>query len=96
MFGKFRKDGPSKYDEPIEKVLESLETYDTTDAEFSDSMDYLERLTKLRDAEKQKGKVDANTMALVLGNLAGIVVIVAYEQKHVMTSKAMGFILKAK
>ena len=97
MFGKFRRGGPSKYDAPIEKALASLETYDTDDAEFSDAMDYLERLTKLKEAEKSVvRKFSPDTLAIVLGNLAGILVIVAYEQKHVLTSKATGFILRAK
>jgi hypothetical protein len=95
MFGIFRKDEPTIYDEPINKVLASMQTYDTVDGEFITLVEHLERLTKLK-AEKQKSKVDPNTMAIVVGNLAGILVIVAYEQKHVMTSKAMSFILKAK
>ncbi len=94
MIGKIRREEPSIYDEPIEKVLDAMKTYDTVDGEFITLMEYLERLTKLK-AEKHS-KVDPNTMALIAGNLAGILVIVAYEQKHVMTSKAMGFILRAK
>lgn len=97
MFGKFRRGGPSKYDAPIEKALASMETYDTDDAEFADALNFLERLTKLKEAEKPNvRKVSPDTLALVLGNLAGILVIVAYEQKHVMTSVAKGFILKVK
>lgn len=96
MFGIFRKREPSKYDEPIAKTFASLKTYDTDDAEFSDAMDYLERLNKLKDAEKHLSRFSPDTIAIVLGNLFGILVIVAYEQKHVMTSKAMGFILRAK
>lgn len=97
MFGKFRRGGPSKYDAPIEKALASMETYDTDDAEFADALNFLERLTKLKEAERPSvRKVSPDTLALVLGNLAGILVIVAYEQKHVMTSVAKGFILKVK
>ena len=96
MFGKFRRDEPTVYDDAITKALTSLQTYDTEDAEFSDALSYLERLTKLKEAEKPKRKVSPDVMATVLGNLAGILVIVAYEQKHVMTSKAMGFILRVK
>ena len=95
MFGKFRKVEPTIYDDAIAKVLEKLDTYDTEDAEFGDAMEYLERLTKLK-AETQKSRLDPNQIAIVAGNLLGILVIVAYEQKHVMTSKATGFILKAK
>lgn len=95
MFGKFRKEETAIYDEPIEKVLDAMRAYDTIDEEYIRLMDYLERLTKLK-AEKSKSKVDPNTKAIILGNLLGIVIIIAYEQKHVMKSKAMAFTLKAK
>lgn len=94
MFGKFRKSEPSVYDEQIEQVLQYMAGYDPIDAEFEDSMEKLERLTKLKG--EQPKKVSPDTLAIVLGNLAGILVIVAYEQKHVMTSKATQFILKVK
>jgi hypothetical protein len=96
MFGKLRKEKPSIYDAPIAKVLQSMETFSPEDPEFTTLMAHLNELTKMKAAESAKSKVDANTMAIVGGNLLGILTIVAYEQKHVMTSKAMGFILKAK
>jgi hypothetical protein len=96
MFGIFRREEPSKYDAVIDAVISKLETYGTEDAEFADALDYLERLTKIEDAKRQKRKVSPDTMALVLGNLAGILLIVAYEQKHVMTTRAKEFMLRAK
>lgn len=95
MFGRTKKPDVLALDEPIEKVLESLKTYDTTDAEFSDSLEYLERLAKLK-SEKDQSRVDPNQIILVVGNLVGILVVVAYEQKHVWTSKAKNFELRAK
>jgi hypothetical protein len=61
--------------------------------EYSNTLSYLERLVKLK-AEDKPERISRNTVAVVLGNLAGILLIVAYEQKHVMTSKAFGTILK--
>jgi hypothetical protein len=95
MFGKFRREEATIYDEAIDKTLESLVTYGTEDAEFGDALSYLERLTKLK-AERRRGKVSPDTIAMVVGNLAGILVVVAYEQKHVMTSKAMALLLRVK
>lgn len=95
MFGKNRKDEPSIYDEAIDKVLERMVAFDPIDAEYADMMEQLERLSKLK-AERHKSRLDPNQMLLVAGNLLGILVIVAYEQKHVMASKAQSFILKAK
>lgn len=95
MFGRFRKAEADVEDEVIDKVMNSLRTYDPEDAEFGDAMGYLERLSNLK-AEKLKRKVSPDTMAIVAANLVGILIIVAYEQKHVMTSKATSFLLRTK
>lgn len=96
MFGIFRREEPSKYDKPIDKCLEDMETFGPDDAEFEQRLGHLERLSKLKDAERQKSKVSPDTMAVVLGNLATVLAIVAYEQKHVMTTRAKEFILRVK
>jgi len=95
MFGINRRNEHAKYDEPIDKVLDELREYSVDASEFAAAMDYLDRLTKMKVLTSQD-RVSPDTMAMVLGNLFGILVIVAYEQRHVMTSKAMGFILRAK
>jgi hypothetical protein len=94
MFGYFRKAEPSIYDEPIDKVLIELETYGVETPEFETALSHLERLTKLK-AEKPE-RVSPDTMAIVAGNLLGILIMVGYEQKHVMTSKAMGLLHRVK
>jgi hypothetical protein len=96
MFGKFRREETSIYDVAMNKVLEDMETFGPDDSEFELRLGHLERLAKLKDAEKQKSKVSPDTMALVLGNIATVLLIVAYEQKHVMTTRAKEFILRVK
>jgi hypothetical protein len=78
----------SELDEPIDKLLEELRAYDPNSTEFAAAMEHLETLTKMR-AEEHRFPVSPETMALVVGNLVGILIIVGYEQKHVVTSKAM-------
>lgn len=56
--------------------------------EYSDMTDQLIKLYTLRDTVSSKG-VSPDTLALIFGNLAGIFVIVGYEQAHVVTSKAL-------
>lgn len=96
MLRRFVAKKPSILDEPIEKVLNGMNTYDPNDPEFQVLMDHLERLTRLKEHESSKNRVTPDTMAIVAGNLLGILVIVAYEQRHVMVSKGLGFILKTK
>ena len=79
-------------DEPIDRVLTEMNTYGPDSPEYEKLVRHLERLKDMKANERQHFVVSPDTIALVLGNLAGILIIVAYEQKHVMTSKAMGFI----
>jgi|APGre2960657373_1045057.scaffolds.fasta_scaffold00981_6 hypothetical protein len=59
--------------------------------EFKAQLDNLERLTTLKN---KKEKVSHDTLAIVVGNLLCVLVVVAYENKHVFTSKALGNMLK--
>jgi hypothetical protein len=95
MFGNNRREEPDEYDEPINKVLKSMETFAPEDAEFEVAIGHLERLTKLRN-ERYRSRFSPDTVLLVAGNLLGILVIVAYEQKHVIRSTATSFLLKVK
>jgi uncharacterized protein Smg (DUF494 family) len=89
---KFWEKKESIVDIPLNKVLDELKQYGPDTPEFEKQLRYLERLNDLKTGNRQQYRVSPDTIALVLGNLAGILIIVAYEQKHVWTSKAMGFI----
>lgn len=94
MFG-FRKPVTSIYDESIQKVLDEMREQPVESQEYAAAISHLEMLHKLK-ADHGNKRVSADTMAVVVGNLLGILTIVAYEQKHVMTSKAFGFTVKPK
>lgn len=89
------KNRPSVLDEPIEKLLTEMNTYSPDTEEYRVAIEHLDRLVRLK-AEEARNFVSADTMAIVIGNLLGILIIVAYEQKHVMVSKGMGLILRTK
>ncbi len=95
MFGLFRKNDESIYDEPIEKLLIEMNMYGSETEEYAAAIRHFETLMKLKTETRRK-PITSDTIAIVAGNLVGILVIVAYEQKHVMASKAMGFALKPK
>lgn len=80
-------------DEVKQRLLTDLAVYDPTDKEYETILNRLEALDKLSN---KRAKVSPDTIAIVLGNLLGIVVIVAYEQKHVFASRASNFIMKVK
>lgn len=95
MFKRLRLKKTSIYDEPIDKVLEGMRTYGVEDPEFTKLLDQLERLTRMK-AEKANKPVSNDTLAIVAGNLMGILIMVAYEQKHVVTSNAKQMFLRTR
>lgn len=92
MFGRKPKNEDLKFDRVIDKALDELLEYDSNSEEFKKNMDYLERLKAL--TSKDERRVSPDTVALVFGNLLGILIIVGYEHAHVVTTKALGFTLK--
>lgn len=81
-----------KLDEPIEKVLQTLQTLDPNSEQYSRNVVFLERLTKLKADTKRKFTVSPDTIIIVLGNLLGIAIIVKAEQSTPLNSKGFGFL----
>jgi hypothetical protein len=61
--------------------------------EYAKMAEQASKLYSLKE-HNSKRRVSPDTMALVLGNLFGIVLIVRHERMNVVTSKALSFILK--
>lgn len=95
MFGKAKLKEPTGIDAIIARVLLEMEMYGPESEDYDKLLTYLERLEKVR-RESARPMVSADTAAIVGGNLLGILIIVMYEQKHVMVSKAVSFVMKAR
>lgn len=93
MIGNFRKKKFDALEEPINAVLNEMSLYGPDSEEFAAQLTHLERLNRLK-TESRERKFSHDTMLIVAGNLLGILIVVMYEQKHVMTSKAFGLTLK--
>lgn len=84
----------TELDKAITDALNSLAYIPAYSAEYAEAMTQLERLHKLKTDNSPK-RVSPDTLAIVLGNIAGIAMIVGYERANVVTSKALNFVLKA-
>ena len=91
----FKKNEPQPVDDLIRDVLNKMNATEVDTEEYPKLMVLLERLYELK-TKQRRAPVSSDTIALVAGNLMGILLIVAYEQKHVMTSKGFGHIIKPK
>lgn len=87
----FGREETSPVDSLIDSVLSEMHTHDTDSEEYARRMTYLERLCELKENHRRE-PLSRDTLVAVGGNLLGILVIVAYEQKHVMTSKALALV----
>mgnify|MGYP003591950604 CR=1 FL=1 len=90
MFGRF-KNTSLTFEDAIERLLLEMNEYDPDSDTYQNALASLERVSRVK-CETKKTRVSADTIALVLGNLLGILIIVGYEQTHVITSKGLGFI----
>jgi len=87
-------------DDRLEKLINdrllALSTMTVGSDEYSATLKAIKKLTKLRTANKPTPKVSPDTLAIIAGNLAGILIIVGYEKHNIITTKATSFITKLK
>lgn len=79
----------------IDDVLTDMQGYTSETDEFAKAVDQLDKLYKLKTIDSPE-RVSPDTLAIIAGNLVGIVLIVGYERANVVTSKALTFVLKAR
>jgi hypothetical protein len=77
----------------IATLISKMADHEGDSEEYTKMVDNLDTLYKLK-AEDKPDRVDRNTIAIVAGNLLGIIIIVGFEKSHVMTSKALSNLLK--
>lgn len=87
----------SGLDDTIKYTQERMLQMDPDTDEFAETLNQLEKLYKIRTAEKQTSDHVSKDVLLTVGaNLFGILAILNYERVHVVTSKALSFVLKTK
>lgn len=95
----FRRLIRDKQDEPVDRlvtdVAAKMQQVGIDSAEYPKLMTYLERLYKVK-RHVRNDTVSRDTVAIIVGNLVGILLIVAYEQKHVLTSKGFNQLIRPK
>lgn len=96
MFSKItRKDKRTNLEKEIESVINIMSIYSPHSEEYTAMAENLERLYKAK-ANERPSFVTPDTIAIVAGNLLGIALILGYEKADIITSKALGFILKGR
>lgn len=73
--------------------LEVLRNLDVEDALYEQTLDAVERLSKLA-AEEAPEKLSINTLLPVIGTVASVILIIGHERANVLTTKALAFLPK--
>lgn len=81
----------TKIEDEIITVLELMQQ--ETDATSDKYATLTERLVTLHEL-RQKNRISVDTLATIVANVAGIVIVLQHERAHVIASKAFGFVRK--
>jgi len=85
----------SGLEKAIEGLLSEMKGFTADTEEYAKMADQLEKLYKLKEIDKPE-RVKPDTLAIIAGNLLVAVVIVTYESKNIVTSKALSFLQKTR
>ena len=85
-----------KLNNEINAVLDSMSIYGPDAPEYPALLTHLEKLQDLQKARRAHWKPSADQVLITGGSFASVIVIVAYEHLHVITSKALPIFVKAK
>ena len=91
-----KKDKRTALEKEIDSVIDCMSKYQKDSKEYSAMLANLKSLMTLKAEESAKKKVSPDTVAIVAGNLLGIVLILTYEKANIITTKALGFIIKGR
>jgi hypothetical protein len=86
---KERKENPLEVQ--IAAVYRKMEVTEVDSPEFDTLLKGLERLLALKEKERPK-RVSRDTVWQVLGSIGGILVIVIYENRHVITTRGFNWV----
>lgn len=93
MFNKNKNDKPGLQDE-IDRLLKALSNEQPDSELYNTITTRLAALYPLLET-KNSSKVSKETWAMIGANLIGIGAIIGHERVHVISTKALGFVMKA-
>jgi hypothetical protein len=92
MFAKKHPE-PSGLDRVIDEHINEMLAVNLDSKDYPVLLERLAKLYKLKETDAPK-RVSADTVAIVAGNLIGILLILHYERLNVIGSKALSFVMK--
>lgn len=97
MFNRNDSTEKTKLEEAIDELFNEMSNLSGDDPAYAKMVDQLDTLYKLKEVDHKvdvRTRVSADTLAIVVGNLAAVVLIVGHERANVITTKALSFLAK--
>lgn len=94
MSDKKTKNETTSLEAQIERVLTFMAGAEIGSEDYTKAANQLDQLYKMRGLKKPPRFASADAWVGAGASLLGIIVIVAYEHGHTITSKAVGFVKK--
>lgn len=92
---KFTKKKQTKLELEIDSILTDMEDMYVDSDEYTTAINHLSKLYELKSKDKEFN-ISPDTVAVVAGNLLGILLILKHEDLNIITSKALGFVIKGR
>lgn len=90
----FTKSGDQpKVDAALDRAFNKLNDFDVNSDEYEKTLNGIVKLHKLKEDERPS-EISKDTMLLVAANLLGILLIIRHEHVNVISSKAMGTLIR--
>lgn len=85
----------NRLDAQKKAVLQEMERVGVDSEDYPKLLKYLEALSEVEKTQSRP-RVSSDTIASVIGSLLGIFIVVAYEQRHVMQTRALNLLPRIK
>jgi len=93
MFPRLRE--PTQLEKAIDKAMSQLNDYEIGSEEYNKVLEAVTKLHKMKEDETPN-RLSKDTVAIITTNLLGIMMIIRHEHVNVITSRAMGLVIKPK
>lgn len=93
MFERKQPVNKVKLEDAITRIHAELTNVETGSDDYQRLLLQLERLHALKPEQAER-RVTPDAIVAVVGNIIGVLIIVGYEREHVLTSKAMNYLMK--
>lgn len=85
----------SGLEDAINEIYSEMKGFTADSEEYSRMADQLLKLHSMHTLDKSR-RISPDAIVTIVANIAGIALILHYERVHVLTSKALNFVIRAR